>query len=63
MIAKIHVASKNFGANYTHKQVIKKKQNSANVEASPQGNLIIAKQKFALNSADAIEINYYPERL
>ena len=53
-VLEIHVASKNFGANYIHKQVIKKKKNSANVEASPQGNLIIAKQRFALNSADAI---------
>ena len=33
----------NFGANLMHKQVIEKKENSANVEASPPGNLIITK--------------------
>ena len=45
------------------KHVIKKKQNPANAEALPQGYLIIAKQKFELNRADAIEISYFSERL
>ena len=45
------------------KQVIKKKK-FVNVGASPQGHLIvITKQRFALNSTDAVEIDYYPERL
>ena len=47
-----------------HKRDTKKKQNSADVvEASRQGYLITTKQRFALNSADAVEINFYPERL
>ena len=51
----------NFGANHLHKHVIKtNKQNSANVEALPQGFLFIAKQGFELNRADATEISYFP---
>ena len=52
-VLKIYVASKKFGANHIHKQAIKKKQNSASMEASPQGYLIISKQRSALNSASA----------
>ena len=44
---------------YTNKLVNK---HSASVEASPQVYLIIAEQRLALNSGDATEINYYPER-
>ena len=40
-----------------HKQVIKK--NSANVDALPQGYLIVAKQRFVLNNADAIELIFF----
>ena len=54
---------------YIHKQVIEKKKHSASVKVSPliiaiivevQGYLIIAKQRFALNSTDAIETSYFP---
>ena len=44
-----------------YKQIIKK--HSANIDALPQDYLIIAQQKFALNSADAIETSYFSERL
>ena len=44
-----------------HKQVIKKK--CANVNDLPLGYLIIAKQRFAFNSADVIEISHVFERL
>ena len=53
--------SQNFGANHKLKHV--SKNNSANVDALPQGYLIIAKQRFALESEDAIEISYFFERL
>ena len=33
------------------------------MEVSPQGYLIIAKQRFAFNSADVIEASYFSERL
>ena len=47
-----------------HKQVIKKHNKILqNVEASPQGYLIITKYRFAPNSADAIAISYYSKRL
>ena len=45
-----------FEANHIHKQVNKQKQNSANVKVSPQGYLIITKQRFTFNSADVIEM-------
>ena len=40
-----------------------KKLNSASEEVSPQRYLIIAKQRFVLSSADAIEISHYLECL
>ena len=54
-----------FGANHTSytNKLFKKKRNSASVEVSLHGYLIIAKQRFTLISADAIELSYYPENL
>ena len=45
-----------------HKQVIKKKKTSSNVEALPQGYLIIAQQRFELNRSDEIKISYFSKR-
>ena len=60
-VLKVHVASKNLEqTTYANKLLAKK---FANVEASPQSYLILAEQRFALNSEDAIKTSYYLERL
>ena len=59
-LLKIHVASKILeSAPCTNKLL---KQNSANMEAAPQGCLIITQQRFTLKRAHTVEISYYAER-
>ena len=64
-VLKIHVAIKHLEqTTYAYKlQKKQKQQNSASVQVSLQDKLIIAMQRFALNSADAIERNYPEKRL
>ena len=59
----MHVASKILEQTTSTNTLFEKKRNSASVEVSPPNNLMITKQRFALNSADAIEISYNPKRL
>ena len=60
-VLKALVASKNLDQSaYANKLLKKKKQNSASVKVLLQGYLIMTKQRFALVSADAIEISYIP---
>ena len=60
---KMHVASKDLEQTSTYTDKLLKKNNKIfkkSVEVLPQGYLIIAKQRFALNSVDAIEIIIIP---